>query len=288
MIDNPIFGVGVESYGNWYQRYRTTDSIAITDDFYYYNDNAHNYFIQLGANIGLIAFFIYSLIYLLITLKVLVNMRHFLNNSSNISLSIVWILFLIPAFVSIDSPGISVWFWVIGGHLFGLCTKGKVDNIQVNRDKYRNLSFLQIKLFSIFLILSPLLYLTPLLINNVMFTNTLRYGSSLNFAQKAEVTRTANNIYALAMKSEFIDQRILAIELLNFGYERPDLAMNLSERTSIKFPLSLRNWNLLTKIYEEANEYQLAFSARKKTIELDPLNRDFRQKLDLLKLKSNF
>ena len=59
MIDNPIFGVGVESYGNWYQRYRTTDSIAITDDFYYYNDNAHNYFIQLGANIGLIAFFIY-------------------------------------------------------------------------------------------------------------------------------------------------------------------------------------------------------------------------------------
>ncbi len=116
---SPIWGVGVDSYGDYFRTYRSQD-LAERTTIDLVTNNAHNVFVQLYATLGilgLIAILIPVLIGVFTSIKTL-----FSNNSSSIDKGITSIflaLWSITIF-SIDNISIAVWNYAFLGLVLGL------------------------------------------------------------------------------------------------------------------------------------------------------------------------
>ncbi len=116
---SPIWGVGVDSYGDYFRTYRSQD-LAERTTIDLVTNNAHNVFVQLYATLGilgLIAILIPVLIGVFTSIKTL-----FSNSSSSIDKGITSIflaLWSITIF-SIDNISIAVWNYAFLGLVLGL------------------------------------------------------------------------------------------------------------------------------------------------------------------------
>ena len=117
--EHPIFGVGMDSYGNWYRRSR--DLVATTrngaDGF---SDAAHNVFLDYSSNGG----FPLLIIYVAITGLVLVSLwkviaRTTLFNPYFAAITGAWVAYQAQSIISINQIGIAIWGWVLSGLIIG-------------------------------------------------------------------------------------------------------------------------------------------------------------------------
>ena len=117
--EHPIFGVGMDSYGNWYRRSR--DLVATTrsgaDGI---SDAAHNVFLDYSSNGG----FPLLIIYVAITGLVLVSLwkviaRTTLFNPYFAAIAGAWVAYQAQSIISINQIGIAIWGWVLSGLIIG-------------------------------------------------------------------------------------------------------------------------------------------------------------------------
>ena len=117
--EHPIFGVGMDSYGNWYRRSR--DLVATTrngaDGF---SDAAHNVFLDYSSNGG----FPLLIIYVAITGLVLISLwkviaRTTLFNPYFAAIAGAWVAYQAQSIISINQIGIAIWGWVLSGLIIG-------------------------------------------------------------------------------------------------------------------------------------------------------------------------
>jgi len=116
--ENPLLGVGLDNFGNWYLKYRSQEA---------YNwaagqntNSAHNVFIDIGANAGLIAFisFILINIFALYTaLLVIKRSREF--DPLFVTVLSIWVGFNAQLLISINQIGVSIWGWITTGLIIG-------------------------------------------------------------------------------------------------------------------------------------------------------------------------
>ena len=120
-LKHPLFGVGLDSYGDWYRALRGQISTLRTGPDRISN-TAHNIFLDLSSNGGIPLI----LAYLLILFFAFKNGLNFLNKNPNphsIALFTSWIGFLIFSSISIAQVGVGIWGWLFTGALLGLPTK---------------------------------------------------------------------------------------------------------------------------------------------------------------------
>ena len=117
--EHPIFGVGMDSYGNWYRRSR--DLVATTrsgaDGI---SDAAHNVFLDYSSNGG----FPLLIIYVAITSLVIVSLwkviaRTTLFNPYFAAIAGAWVAYQAQSIISINQIGIAIWGWVLSGLIIG-------------------------------------------------------------------------------------------------------------------------------------------------------------------------
>jgi O-antigen ligase len=282
--DYPLFGLGVDSYGDWYPRYKSFESLKINNfDFFYINDQPHNIFVQIGTNFGVIAVFIYLLIFFTI-IKIgigFVLSRPELDSYNY--LVIIWVLYLVQSLVSIETHALSAWAWVCAGCIVGLYSQtlatGQSNFILgkplLKRGKAKVLH-LSIAVIISFL---PLIFMSKVLLNNIYFLKETKLGSKLDLSQNIEIRAIAQRMFQLSTDSHLLDQRLMTVELLYFGYRQPDLAIKLVKDNSIKYPQSLINWTLFADIAEREGLINLAKESLEKAVSLDPLNNVLKDKL---------
>lgn len=151
---NPLFGVGVDNYGEYFRTYREKQ-YPLTYGFTITSDNAHNVPIQLFATAGVFT----GMLYLILIFLIITSTLRALKNSSNKDkLSVAgifsgWVAFQSQSIISIDNVGLTIWGWVLGGILIGLGLGGSseakiIDNsIHINKQpidlilKRKTLSF---------------------------------------------------------------------------------------------------------------------------------------------------
>ena len=131
---NPLFGVGLDSYGTFYRAYRS-ESSTITPGMDTVSDAAHNIFIDILSGSGFIGFFIY----LGLLAIVLIEAMKFIKKNRNfdpifVSLFATWMAYLAQSIISINQIGVAVWGWIIGGLLFGYCRKFNLGMLEIDKE----------------------------------------------------------------------------------------------------------------------------------------------------------
>ena len=120
-LTSPIFGLGVDSYGDSYRLFRSLDVTRLTSVDLQTN-NAHNVFIQIFATLGLVGLFAILIPFILgafASIKILMDTSS--SNEKKMTVVVFLALWSI-AFFSIDNIGIAVWNYLFLGLALGYFT----------------------------------------------------------------------------------------------------------------------------------------------------------------------
>jgi O-antigen ligase len=127
-VENPIFGVGLDSYGDWYRRSRTLEATLRRGPDAISNA-AHNVFLDFSAYGGLPLVLLYiSLMALVLFAAIKVLKRSQSYNAGFVGLLGAWVAFQAQSMISINQIGLALWGWVLSGLIIGyeINTRGEV------------------------------------------------------------------------------------------------------------------------------------------------------------------
>jgi O-antigen ligase len=118
-LENPIFGVGLDSYGDWYRRSRTIEATLRRGPDVTSNA-AHNVYLDISAYGGFPLLLIYlALMVLVVISAVKVFKRSHGFNAGFVSLVAGWVAFQAQSIISINQIGLALWGWVLSGLIIG-------------------------------------------------------------------------------------------------------------------------------------------------------------------------
>jgi O-antigen ligase len=118
-LENPIFGVGIDSYGDWYRRSRTIEATLRRGPDVTSNA-AHNVFLDISSFGGFPLVLIYIALMVLVAasaVKVIKRSQGF--NAGFVGLVAGWIAFQAQSIISINQIGLALWGWVLSGLIIG-------------------------------------------------------------------------------------------------------------------------------------------------------------------------
>ena len=118
-VDHPIFGVGMDSYGDWYRRSRTL-AATLRRGPDTTSNAAHNVFLDISSYGGFPLLIIYVALMALVVVsaaKVLKRNKSF--NPVFAGLVGGWVAFQAQSIISINQIGLAMWGWVLSGLIIG-------------------------------------------------------------------------------------------------------------------------------------------------------------------------
>jgi hypothetical protein len=118
-VDHPIFGVGLDNYGDWYRRSRTIEATLRRGPDTTSNA-AHNVFLDISSYGGFPLLLIYIALMVLVIIsatKVFKRSQSF--NAGFVGLVSGWVAFQAQSIISINQIGLALWGWVLSGLIIG-------------------------------------------------------------------------------------------------------------------------------------------------------------------------
>jgi hypothetical protein len=284
MRDNLFFGVGIDSFGDFYRRYRVQEAIDARGTASFGTNNAHNTFLQFGATGGLVLLVAYFTLILFIGYRSIIALKIFQNKTLVSGVFSVWITFQVQTLVSIDQIGIVIWGWILGGCLvsasYGFAEEkpevpksGAMYNLHQTRLKKQK----RTSAFVVSVGLLPAFALIPTLLNE--FTLRESIVSLVSSSTTTDFKSRAGKVVLSAEKSRQPELRLQAANyLVQAGLN--DEALALTRLNNLEFPDSFESWDATAQIYEGLGDKKSAIESRSKTVLLDPLNAELRQLLE--------
>jgi O-antigen ligase len=118
-IDNPIFGIGLDSYGDWYRRSRTIEATLRRGPDVTSNA-AHNVFLDISAYGGFPLVLIYIALMGLVVISAIKAIKRSQGfNPGFVGLVAGWVAFQAQSIISINQIGLALWGWVLSGLIIG-------------------------------------------------------------------------------------------------------------------------------------------------------------------------
>jgi hypothetical protein len=276
MRENPFFGVGIDSFGDYYREYRTIEGVNFRDSAMTGTNNAHNTFMQIGATGGLVLLIAYLVLIIFTGYRAVIAFQKSHDKILVSGIFSIWIAFQVQSLVSIDQIGLVVWGWAAAGCLVALsyldAKSGKTlvinsPSVMVSKAK-----------FSVLIIVSlfPSILLVPTLQNELAVRNGI--VQLISSTSEDTLSYNAKNLYLVASESHQPELRLRTIQYL-LQVQANELSLELALSTVEQFPRSFESWDAIAQIYDGLGQKENALSARKKCLELDPLNREIKKLL---------
>ncbi len=266
-VDHPIFGVGMDSYGDWYRRSRTIEATLRRGPDVSSNA-AHNVFLDLSSNGGIPLVAIYLALMILVTvssIKVLKRSKGF--DPVFAGFVGAWVGFQAQSAISINQIGLAVWGWVTSGLIIGYEIKTRVS---VNQDpaakkgvyaaKPAQLSAGSVVALFIAFVLGVLVGMPPYVASS-MYKSALETGSPQVIQESAYIwPRDPSRMIEIALALN--DNKLMA------------QGLQVAVDAAAKFPDNYDVWATLDAMKSATVEQKAQALAQMKR--LDPLNPNLR------------
>ena len=119
-LKNPLTGVGLDSYDNWYRNERGFISAFRTGPNRTSN-TAHNIFLDISSGGGFFLVFAYCLIIAIVLVRTFALLRKNRNISDyHIALIAGWLSYQFQSLLSINQIGLGIWGWIFAGGLLAI------------------------------------------------------------------------------------------------------------------------------------------------------------------------
>jgi O-antigen ligase len=268
-LENPIFGVGLDSYGDWYRRSRTLEATLRRGPDVFSN-SAHNQLIDISSNGGVLLLSAYLIILGLAIRAVIKVLRR--ENGYNwkfAAVFIAWFTYQLQSLISINQLGLGIWGWTLTGLLIGyeINTRGKDETAGQNLVKVPGLtakpSLEKVKpdwdvvLFSLFgLMVGALIAMSPL--RNSIEVRSLSGETTIGAVEEFGMRDSLNPEISILMAGNLADS----------GFD--ENALRVIRNTVKNNPDNYFAWKLIASI-PSATPEEIA-QAQVQMKRLDPLN----------------
>ena len=265
-LEHPFFGVGLDSFGDWYRRARTIEATLrrgpeIT------SNAAHNVLIDFSANGG----FPLVLIYLFMMALVISAAIRLIKRSNGFDpivagLIAVWIAYHAQSIISLNQLGLAVWGWIISGLIIGYEINTREENTEVieptkkgkNSSKSIENQVAPKTLMGMFIgLIVGLLVGSPPLIASSQFKSALESGNPQTVEEAAYIW--PNDPVRMGQVASIFQQNKMEPK-----------ALEIALKAVKKFPDEYGLWALLSNIPSATAEQKAQALAEMKR--LDPLN----------------
>lgn len=253
--DNPFVGVGLDSFGDYFLKYR--DQIAAGHPWAEYTDNAHNYFLEYAATGGYPLLVLQIFLILLVIYSFLKAQQLIARFDFNLAaLFSAWTVFQAQSIISPGNVAIMFWNAIISGVLIGnlVLTKNKINSLFI-KSKFDSVT----RSFGLFLVFLGMIVCFP-------YFNTDRL--------QMQAMKTGNGDLAIISAQKYPESvlrySLISRALLDSNLPSPALVV---ARSAVKFnPNSPNLWSLI--LINPAASVSEREMARIKILELDPLNNE--------------
>jgi len=266
---NPLLGVGLDNYAQFFNIYRTSD-YPLRYGFEVTSSNAHNTFLQHFATGGLLL----GLSYMILQICVLFYAVKMLTNCETQYLKFIlpifcgWLTFQAQSLVSIDNIAISVLGWLFGAIIIGLGSGSELVKQALTSSNRASSEAKQV-ITSYVMTLLVLIFCTFLfrVETSAIYIRSI-YNPSSSDNNKL-VLENGQKFFTLPFNNINYQNQV-GVYLASSGYPNP--AVELLKKSLDKTPNSLDTLNVLANIYESAKQPSFAIPYRVRIAELNPWN----------------
>lgn len=270
---HPLAGVGIDRFADSYGQYAPRVQVAPDQ----YTNNAHNVFLQLLATGGLLVIIPYLLLIGLIFYSAVHGIRVTSGGDQRnlVALFSIWFALLVISSISIDNLGVTIWFWVSGGALYGVTHQNPEEKTKSGpkqkSHKSRTASasdelHIIAPIISLLIALVMLLFMIPAWRSSAMLMDLQRYQGGLSKTQFAEKISQVS-----AVQPGNLDLQIALADIALRSSEF-DLAFQILKSVN-RTNLRSSNGNYLAAIgYEMSRKYESAIPYRRRLMVIDQWN----------------
>jgi hypothetical protein len=268
---NPVHGVGMDSYGDWYRRSRDAQALILPGPETVTNA-AHSIYLDLLAYGGFPLIVLYLTILMLTLrsiLRVIKNLKSF--DSTFVALTVMWACYQIQGTISINQIGLGIWGWLSSGLLIAYERNLKFENekssrhLKKNGKTKQNLEVLSPKLFAFVGLIIGLIIAAPP-INADLKWSAFQKSGNVDLMNEALA-----GTYLVPLNSYRLAQ---AVELLE-NSQMPEIAIKFARKGVQYNPNSFTAWQTLYLSTNSTLEEKRK-ALRNMTI-LDPLNQSWKR-----------
>jgi hypothetical protein len=194
LLENPLNGVGLNSYGDWYRELREPSAL-ILPGVETVTNSAHSIPLDFAAVGGFPLLMAYLVIQALVIHSIFQMFRLVgPYNRERATLVSAWFAFTLQSLISIDQIGVSIWGWVIFGLIISHVERSRNnDEVQVSKNKSGARRATSAKEVSIApVLLAPIVGIIGLIIVLPNFRADLEWGKAIRTGDINQLRKAAD------------------------------------------------------------------------------------------------
>lgn len=265
---NPFFGVGMDSYGDWYRELRG-EITTLRGSPERTANTAHNIFLDLSSNGGLPLLLAY-LVLLFLALRSSIRYYRDLDGRFDpvfSALLATWVGYQVQALVSINQIGVGIWGWLLTGALIGF---GKAQSLRevpthkpINRKQFRN------KVLPAF---ASMMGITGASLGLFLAWFPLNADAQYFAASKTgDWTKIQRSVDSIGTTSWHISRT----SELAYQKQAFDKSLEQAQKLVERYPRDFFGWRII--LYLPNSSESMKIQAREKLHEMDPFNPEFKR-----------
>ena len=263
--DNPLTGVGMDGYGNYYRMARTEYAATTLPGPRTVTNAAHNVVIDVFAYGGYPLVISYIAILAIGIWAILrVTLRNRAYDGTFVALATTWLAYQLQSIISINQMGLAIWGWVLVGALvaYEYSTRPKIESTEKAKPvKQKEMIFSPQLVGGIGVVIGALIAVPPM-------SADMKWRSALKAQNVQQVEAALTPSYLAPRDSARMAQAVLLLE----NSKLPDLAYKYAKEGVAFNPNYFDAWRVLYSISKSTDADK--DEALKNMKRLDPNNPD--------------